>query len=296
MSDFEQAKKNIENTLLSLPGARKKAELSINGNGGFHGGYSYYDLFKSLRRLRADFLDADFQSKTAYRKLVACVVQLFEVSNSEPFGPFYHAEVIFERGEARFEFYWKNDPGLTPVNVRKEGPFGWIPSFMFTRHFNRELVEQATDTEVYYSLESVVYTALEQDLEIHDDLISLYALYDMTTDVHNGWWDQYFRRVTDTWSTGKFSRLEMYRRILSILETLNCLDAKKFFEHAIALYAHVHNHVDEYRRELRIPKVSKESEVEKLDQLKEQFNEWEKVIASYIRTNIDDFEINFRTA
>lgn len=293
MRDFNTLKQNIERTLLSLPGRSKTAHIELCGTRGSSG---FYTCKTFLSEKRIDLLSDDFRATPHYDALWNDVFELKEASASEPFGPFYLAIVDMDRNAVDFTFHWMNDPELTPKTVVRGEGFGWMPAFMFTLRFNAELLQEAGDSEVFGALESVIYKCLENDIPYADELRDAYAVSDLITDVNNGSWDQYFRRHTDTWGTGRFSRLEMYQGVLRMLDRLKMEEAAQRFRDLIAIYANFRDYAEECRKALDIPAVPKPSETDYLPFMEEFFDQMEAGVCRYIRDNIDELSVDFLAA
>ena len=292
MDEFDIIQNRISELIALLPSNGKRGAIEINESGGMSG---YYVRRGFLKNRRLDLLGEELYSSPVVQELRRKCIDFADSSARQPYGPFYSVEIKFQDQNIEFEYFWMNDPELTPQNVKKHEHFG-MPGFMFTRKFDRELIEASGDDEIYMSLYDVVYAAKRKKLHIHDDMVTWYAVYDMTTDVFNGGWDQYFRRVTDSWKVGEFSRLEMYRRVISAFERLGLENEKSLFEHLISLYAHVFDFVEEVRVSLELPKIEQQEESDALPELYEQLDTIQSKVTEAIRRNIDQYEVDFRAA
>ncbi len=295
MTEFKKAEQEIERLLGKLPGRPKRRghiRLSFSKSGDISRSGSFkYGRFRANKEMDIhDALATTCKNDWDYLRLFT---DLFEASKSEPHGPIYSAEISIENKIFSFQYWWMNDPELTPTTVRRTER-GDIPSFMFIKHFNKQLLDLVDDDQVFYCLEDVIYTSIEKNIAPHTDLIDYYAVYDWITDCLNGSWDQYFGRVTDGWSTGEFSRKEMYKAVVRALSKLDAPKALHLFEEAIGIYANISSYVEEARADMNIVKQPEQDEYDIFGRFSDIHEYVQFEIVQMIRGKIAEYEIDFR--
>ena len=293
-TDVKDIEDRIKQELTRLPGPKRAGMLEayFDGHVSF-GGQLKYGIV-SLGRL-VSIAKALDRPVTDDNSLSILLSELAEAAKHSPNGPWYALDVTIKNKTCDFKYYYMNDPELTVQNVKRT-QFGRLPEFLYVKHFNKELVDAADENDIFYALENIVHKATERDVSLHEDMLDFYAIYDWITDVRNGYWGQYFGRVTDSWETGKYSRKEMYGRVIRGLNTVGETETADLFKDAIGLYSHLVEFVEEARVELGIPKPKEPNDDElneKLSWFDDRDHQIETAVGAHIRDNIDRYEIKF---
>ena len=289
MDKFSDTEKDIRELFLSsLPGKKKSGSFNME----FSGGTTTYGSIKYGTKELNKELDFNDSSNQLDLNTSEIARDLLEASIEKDDGPLYASTITINDDNIEFTHYWMNDPELSVATVKRDH-MGKIPTFMFTRKFDNELLDAVSDNQVFYSLEDIVYLAKERNIAIHPDLIEYYAVYDWITDCRNGSWNQYFRRVTDGWSKGDFSRNEMYRGVITTCGKFEFSQALDLFKEAIGIYANYVEFVDKARIELEIELEPKNEEPDIFDRFYELDNSVVEETVRLIRERIHEYKIKF---
>jgi len=204
-----------------------------------------------------------------------------EASIEKDDGPLYASTITINDDNIEFTHYWMNDPELSVATVKRDH-MDKIPTFMFTRKFDNELLDAVSDNQVFYSLEDIVYLAKERNIAIHPDLIEYYAVYDWITDCRNGQTPLYLPML-----------LEMYRGVITTCGKFEFSQALDLFKEAIGIYANYVEFVDKARVELEIELEPKNEEPDIFDRFYELDNSVVEETVRLIRERIHEYKIEF---
>ncbi len=211
------------------------------------------------------------------------LLELYETSKNHAEGPVYKLIIRFEKGQAKFNYYFENSEIRSLSDIAKDS-HGTYPLFAYRSYFTEELIEVSQQGDLRIGHQALIERLLTKELEIPEHHMEFYALNDFISDFYNGGLNQYFARSI-TWDSAQYARVDLYPRLREALTKLGRKDLKAMFDEAIALYAHYNEHVEEAREKLNIPAVSKQEESNIGSRFWEIIDDLESETESYIKTN-----------
>jgi len=215
---------------------------------------------------------------------------LYKKSKTLPNGPIYKCIISFKNGQPNFKYHFEKDPIQSLDDIVKNS-HGTYPLFAYRQYFTEDLIEASEAGFLRIGHQALIEYLLPRDINVPEHHMEFYALNDFISDFYNGGLNQYFARPI-SWDTAKYNRTELYPRVSAALTTLGREDVSSMFEEAIALYAHIHDHVETGRKTMDIPAVPKQEQSDIAFRFWNIIDDLEKETEGYIKANKSKFAYN----